>query len=148
MNQLASELLADPVRIRGLFVYNSNPAAVAPDSSRVRAGLSREDLFTVVLEHFQTDTADYADYLLPATTFLEHADVYTAYGHYHLQYAEPVVGARGEAKTNRWFFQQLVRSMGLDVPCLHWDTDTLIDKLLASTNPFLEGITKIGRAHV
>ena len=68
--------------VQALIVYNSNPAAVAPDASAVRRGLAREDLFTVVLEHFQTDTADWADYVLPATTQLEHWDVHTAYGHY------------------------------------------------------------------
>jgi anaerobic selenocysteine-containing dehydrogenase len=95
-----------------------------------------------VLEHFQTDTADYADYLLPATTFLEHADIYTSYGHYYLQYADPVVRARGQAKTNRWIFQQLALRLGLDVPELHWDENQLLDQLLASDNPWLQGITR------
>lgn len=142
MNCLASELLDPNQSLRSLIVYNSNPAAVAPDSSRVRQGLSRDDLFTVVLEHFQTDTADYADYLLPATTFLEHADIYTSYGHYYLQYADPVVRARGQAKTNRWVFQQLALRLGLDVPELHWDENQLLDQLLASDNPWLHGITR------
>jgi anaerobic selenocysteine-containing dehydrogenase len=142
MNCLASELLDPNQSIRSLIVYNSNPAAVAPDSARVRAGLSRDELFTVVLEHFQTDTADYADYLLPATTFLEHADIYTSYGHYYLQYADPVVRARGQAKTNRWIFQQLALRLGLDVPELHWDENQLLDQLLASDNPWLQGITR------
>lgn len=140
MNCLASELLSQPQRVHTLFVYNSNPAAVAPDSARVRQGLSRESLFTVVLEHFQTDTADYADYLLPATTFLEHPDVYTSYGHYYLQYADAVVPARGQAKTNRWVFQQLAKRLGLDIPELHLDTKKLLDRLLDSPNPWLEGI--------
>lgn len=142
MNCLASELLDPNQSVRSLIVYNSNPAAVAPDSARVRQGLCRDDLFTVVLEHFQTDTADYADYLLPATTFLEHADIYTSYGHYYLQYADPVVPARGQAKTNRWVFQQLALRLGLDVPELHWDEDHLIDKLLDSKNPWLQGISR------
>lgn len=142
MNCLASELLDPNQSVRSLIVYNSNPAAVAPDSARVRQGLCRDDLFTVVLEHFQTDTADYADYLLPATTFLEHADIYTSYGHYYLQYADPVVPARGQAKTNRWIFQQLALRLGLDVPELHWDEDLLIDKLLDSKNPWLQGISR------
>lgn len=142
MNCLASELLDPNQSVRSLIVYNSNPAAVAPDSARVRQGLCRDDLFTVVLEHFQTDTADYADYLLPATTFLEHADIYTSYGHYYLQYADPVVPARGQAKTNRWIFQQLAVRLGLDVPELHWDEDLLIDKLLDSKNPWLQGISR------
>lgn len=141
MNCLASELDPATTSIQGLFVFNSNPAAVAPDSSRVRLGLKREQLFTVVLEHFQTDTADYADYLLPATTFLEHDDIYTAYGHYYLQFAKPVVAARGEARSNRWFFQQLAARLGLHVPTLDWDTDAIVDELLSSPNPWLQGIT-------
>lgn len=142
MNCLASELLKDPQSIRALFVYNSNPAAVAPDSSKVREGLSRESLFTVVLDHFQTDSADYADYLLPATTFLEHPDVYTSYGHYYLQYADAVVEARGQARTNRWIFQNLANRLGIDVPELHWNTLELIDAMLDSPNPWLQGITR------
>lgn len=142
MNCLASELLKEPQSIQSLFVYNSNPAAVAPDSSKVREGLSRDSLFTVVLEHFQTDSADYADYLLPATTFLEHPDVYTSYGHYYLQYADAVVEARGQARTNRWIFQQLANRLGLDVPELHLDTRELIDAMLDSPNPYLKGINR------
>lgn len=141
MNLLGQELSPDTSGIQSLFVFNSNPAAVAPDSSAVRRGLEREDLFTVVLEHFQTDTADYADYVLPATTFLEHADVYTAYGHYYLQYADPVVAARGQSRPNRWVFQEIARRLGLTEPCLYWDTDRLLDEMLQSSNPWLDGIT-------
>ena len=141
MNLLASELDPKSTSIRGLFVYNSNPAAVAPDSSRVRHGLSNDNLFTVVLEHFQTDTADYADYLLPATTFLEHTDVYTAYGHYYLQYSEPVVAARGQAKSNRWVFAELARRLGFEDECLFWTPKQILEELLASSNPKLAGIT-------
>lgn len=138
---LSNQASADEM-IRSLIVFNSNPAAVAPDSRRVREGLAREDLFTVVLEHFQTDTADYADYLLPATTFLEHPDVYTSYGHYYLQYADAVVKPRGQARTNRWIFQQLALAMQIDAPALYWDEATLIDKMLASENPWLKGIDR------
>lgn len=141
MSQLATALEPGRSSIRGLFVFNSNPAAVAPDSSRVRAGLARDELFTVVLEHFQTDTADYADFLLPATTFLEHADVYGSYGHYHLQYADPVVPPRGLARSNRWIFARLAERLGLDEPSLHWDTPRLVAELLSSGHPWLEGIT-------
>ncbi|MFN7877881.1 MAG: molybdopterin-dependent oxidoreductase [Pirellula sp.] len=140
MNLLASELTPETSTIHGLFVFNSNPAAVAPDSSRVREGLSREDLFCVVLEHFQTDTADYADYLLPATTFLEHPDVYTSYGHYYLQYAAPVTKARGEAKPNSWFFRELARRIGLEGSPLEWDTEQAMRELLNSNNPWLAGV--------
>lgn len=140
-NHLASalELQHDPVR--ALFVFNSNPAAVAPDSSRVRAGLRRDDLFTVVLEHFQTDTADYADFLLPATTFMEHPDLYTAYGHYHLQWAEPVVPARGEAKPNTWVFRELAKRLELADETLYWTTEETVQDLLDTDHPFLQGIT-------
>ncbi len=88
MSELGSVLteVNDPP-VKALVVYNSNPAAVAPNLNRVRRGLAREDLFTVVLDHLQTDTADYADILLPATTFLEHTDLYTAWGHHYLQLA-------------------------------------------------------------
>ncbi len=84
-------------RCKAMVVYNSNPAAIAPNQNAVLRGLRREDLFTVVLEQFQTDTADYADILLPATTFLEHTDLYLAYGHYYLQLARPALPAPGEA---------------------------------------------------
>jgi len=139
MNLLASEL--QDSKLRALFVFNSNPAAVAPDSSRIRNGLCNEDLLTVVLEHFQTDTADFADYLLPATTFLEHTDIYTSYGHYYLQYSEPVVPARGEAKSNHWFFEQLARRLGLVDESLYWQPKEMVHELLQSTNPRLAGIT-------
>jgi anaerobic selenocysteine-containing dehydrogenase len=141
-NRLASALAgADGPPIAKLFVFNSNPAAVAPDSSRVRAGLRRDDLFTTVLEHFQTDTADYADVLLPATTFLEHPDLYTSYGHYHLQWAEPVVAPTGEARPNTWVFRELARRLGLDDPTLSWSAEEVAREWLASGHPHLEGIT-------
>ena len=139
MNLLASEL--EQAKLRALFVFNSNPAAVAPDSARIRDGLRNEDLLTVVLEHFQTDTADFADYLLPATTFLEHTDVYTSYGHYYLQYSEPVVPARGEAKSNQWFFEQLASRLGLTDECHYWTPQEMVKELLQSPNPLLSGIT-------
>jgi anaerobic selenocysteine-containing dehydrogenase len=139
MNLLATELEQD--KLRALFVFNSNPAAVAPDSARIRDGLRNEDLLTVVLEHFQTDTADFADYLLPATTFLEHTDVYTSYGHYYLQYSEPVVPARGEAKSNQWFFEQLASRLRLTDECHYWTPQEMVKELLQSPNPLLSGIT-------
>ncbi len=141
MNLLASELHRQEDPIHALVVYNSNPAAVAPDSSRIRKGLEREDLFTVVLEHFQTDTADYADFLLPATTFLEHTDIYTSYGHFYLQYSEPVVAARGEAKPNSWVFAELARRLNLTDETLYWNSEQLIRSMLDSPNPWLRGIT-------
>ena len=141
MNCLASSLLDTEQPIHGLFVFNSNPAAVAPDSSRIRKGLTRDDLFTVVLEHFQTDTADYADYLLPATTFLEHQDLYTSYGHYYLQWAEPVVEPRGEAKPNTWIFAELAKRLKLGDETLYWSAEQLAQDMLTSDHPWMRGIT-------
>jgi anaerobic selenocysteine-containing dehydrogenase len=109
-------------RIEALIVYNSNPVAVAPESPKVVAGFQREDLFTVVLEHFMTDTADLADYVLPATTQLEHLDVHTAYGHTDVLMNQPAVAPLGEAKTNTQIFRELAAAMGLDHPALR-DTD-------------------------
>ncbi len=135
------KLSKDQRPVKALFVFNSNPAVVAPDSSRVRAGLMREDLFTVVLEHFQTDTADYADYLLPATTFLEHPDIYSAYGHYYLQWAEPIVEPRGECKPNTWVFKELAKRLNLQDETLYWSAEEIARDLLNSEHPFVKGIT-------
>lgn len=140
-NQLGQALQDAENHISTLFVFNSNPAAVAPDSQSVLRGLRRDDLFTVVLEHFQTDTADYADILLPATTFVEHPDLYTAYGHYHLQWAEPILPARGECKPNSWVFQQLAKKLKLADPVLSLSTEQLAQDLLDSPHPHMEGIT-------
>src|SRR6204780_2071464 len=118
MSALGSALttLDDP-RVKAIVVYNSNPAAVAPDQNRVLKGFQREDLFTVVLEQFQTDTADHADILLPATTFLEHTDLYLAYGHYYLQLARPALAPPGETRSNVEVFRALAQRMGFDDPC-------------------------------
>jgi anaerobic selenocysteine-containing dehydrogenase len=142
MSQIGSALteLNDPP-VKAMVVYNSNPAAIAPDQNRVLKGLRREDLFTVVLEQFQTDTADYADILLPATTFLEHTDLYLAYGHYHLQLARPVVDAPGEARSNVDVFRALALRMGFDDACFGDSEDDMIRALLSSGHPFFEGIT-------
>jgi len=104
-------------RIGALIVYNSNPVAVAPESRKVVAGFAREDLFTVVLEHFRTDTADYADYILPATTQLEHVDVHGSYGHTYVLYNHRAIAPLGEARPNTAFFRELASRMGLDDPC-------------------------------
>ena len=98
--------------IEALIVYNSNPVAVAPESAKVVQGFAREDLFTVVLEHFQTDTADYADYVLPATTQLEHWDVHSSYGHTDILLNRPSISPLGEARTNTQFFRDLAQRMG------------------------------------
>jgi anaerobic selenocysteine-containing dehydrogenase len=99
--------------IAALVVYNSNPVAVAPDSAKVVAGFARDDLFTVVLEHFQTDTADYADYILPATTQLEHWDVHLSYGHTDVLLNRPAIAPVGESKPNTQIFRELAARMGL-----------------------------------
>ncbi len=142
MAQLGQALtaLADPP-VKALLVYNSNPAAIAPNQNAVLAGLRREDLFTVVLEQFQNDTADYADILLPATTFLEHTDLYQSYGHYHLQLARPALPAPGEAKSNVDVFRLLAARMGFDDACLRESEDDMIRGVLDSSHPFLRGIT-------
>jgi len=103
--------------IEALIVYNSNPVAVAPESARVVQGFAREDLFTVVLEHFQTDTADYADYILPATTQLEHWDVHSSYGHTDALLNRPAIAPLGEAKPNTQIFRELAAHMGFTEPC-------------------------------
>lgn len=112
-------------KIEAVVVYNSNPVAVAPESSKVVAGFAREDLFTVVLEHFQTDTADYADYILPATTQLEHWDVHMAYGHTDVLLNRPAIAPVGQAMPNTQIFRELARRMGFDDPCFTQDDQSL-----------------------
>ena len=145
---LALTKVADPP-VKALMVYNSNPASIAPDQNAVLAGLRRDDLFTVVMEQFRTDTADYADILLPATTFLEHTDLYKAYGHYYLQLARPALPAPGEAKPNVEVFRLLAERMGFDDPCLRESEDEMIRTLLDSPHPFVNGITieQLDREH-
>ena len=109
-------------KIEALVVYNSNPVAVAPDSAKVVQGFAREDLFTVVLEHFQTDTADWADYILPATTQLEHWDVHLAYGHTDVLLNRPAIAPQGQARSNAQIFRDLARHMGFTEPCFE-DSD-------------------------
>jgi anaerobic selenocysteine-containing dehydrogenase len=109
---LHGELPGPP--IRALYVYNSNPAAVAPDQNRVLAGLKREDLFTVVHEQFLTDTTDYADIVLPATTQLEHFDLHSTYGHYYVQVNVPAIAPLGEARPNTEVFRGLARRLGFE----------------------------------
>ena len=104
-------------QVKALLVYNSNPLAVAPQSGMVAKGFAREDLFTVVMEHFQTDTADYADYVLPATTQLEHWDVQGSYGHTDVLLNRPAIEPVGEAKSNSEIFRLLAKAMGFNEPC-------------------------------
>jgi anaerobic selenocysteine-containing dehydrogenase len=111
--------------IDALIVYNSNPVAIAPDSGKVVEGFARPDLFTVVLEHFQTDTADYADYILPATTQLEHWDIHASYGHTDVLLNRPAIAPLGEAKTNTQIFRELATRMGFAEPCFADDDEAL-----------------------
>ncbi|MFZ6771073.1 molybdopterin-containing oxidoreductase family protein [Undibacterium sp. SXout7W] len=149
--------------IEALIVYNSNPVAIAPESGKVAQGFAREDLFTVVLEHFQTDTADYADILLPATTQLEHTDIHSTYGHLYMMANNPAIAPLGEAKSNTEIFRLLAQRMGYDELCFaesddemaaqafhktdarsaHFDWDTLKktgwSKLNVPSAPFAQG---------
>jgi anaerobic selenocysteine-containing dehydrogenase len=125
---LAGELPGPPVK--ALFVYNSNPAAVAPDQSRVLRGLEREDLFTVVHDLFQTDTADYADIVLPATSQLEHFDVHSTYGHFYIQANEPAIRPLGEAKPNTEVFRLLAAAMGFEPELFQVSDDELARQAL------------------
>ena len=119
-------------RIDALIVYNSNPVAVAPDSSKVAKGFGREDLFTVVLEHFQTDTADYADYILPATTQLEHWDVHTTYGHTDVLLNRPAIAPVGQVRTNTDVFRALAQAMGYTDACFG-DDDLALCRMALET---------------
>ena len=127
--------------VRALVVYNSNPAAVAPDRNAVVRGLSREDLFTVVLEHFQTDTADYADIVLPATTQLEHWDIHYAYGHLYATLNQPAIEPLGEAKPNSEIFRLIARRMGLSHPALDDDDVAIVKQALDSPHERMQGVT-------
>jgi anaerobic selenocysteine-containing dehydrogenase len=147
LGQALTTLEAPPVK--AMVVYNSNPAAIAPDQNAVLRGLRREDLFTVVLEQFQTDTADHADIVLPVTTFLEHTDLYLAYGHYYLQLARPALPAPGETKSNVEIFRLLAARMGFDDACFADSDDDMIRTLLDAPHPFLKDITleRLEREH-
>jgi anaerobic selenocysteine-containing dehydrogenase len=141
MSRLGEALTEADPPVRAIYVYNSNPAAVAPDQSKVLAGFRREDLFTVVHEQFQTDTADYADILLPATTQLEHRDMIKPYGHYYLVYNEPAIPPLGEAKPNWEVFHLLARRMGFDDECFGDSDEDIIRQAIATDYAPLRGIT-------
>jgi anaerobic selenocysteine-containing dehydrogenase len=141
MSAIGDALLeADDPPIRALFVYNSNPVAVAPESSKVAAGFARDDLFCVVHEIFQTDTADYADILLPATTQLEHTDIHNSYGHLYALANNAAIAPLGEAKPNTEVFRQLAARMGFDEPCFGESDDDLARQAYKATDPRATGI--------
>jgi anaerobic selenocysteine-containing dehydrogenase len=127
--------------VRAMVVYNSNPAAVAPDRNQVLKGMAREDLFTVVLEHFQTDTADWADIVLPATTQLEHWDIHYSYGHHYVTLNQPSIEPLGECLPNSEIFRRLARRMGLDDPIFRDDDVAMIKQALATASKNFDGVT-------
>ena len=134
---------ADPP-VYSLFVYNANPAASSPNAGRIAEGLLREDLFTVVHDLFETDTARYADILLPATSQLEHVDLHKPYGHLSLQYNMPAIERQGEARSNWDVMRALAAAMGFDEPWLQEDADEVIRGILTATarhNPLLNDMT-------
>ena len=140
MIQLGRALTDLEPPVKALFVYNSNPMSVAPDSSMVRKGFLREDLFTVVHEQVMTPSARYADLLLPATTFLENRDVYTAYGHFYMGVVEPVIAPVGEAMSNFDFFQTLARKFGYDDPVFSQSCDERIHDFLTGMSGIPEDL--------
>ena len=140
-----TELGTDPKDgppVKALFVYNSNPAAVAPNQNAVLRGMAREDLFTVVHEQFFTDTAQYADIVLPSTTFLETKDVQGAYGHFYVQVSNQAIAPLGESRNNTWLFRELARRMGFAEDCFADTDDQMIDQALGGGNPWFAGITR------
>jgi anaerobic selenocysteine-containing dehydrogenase len=143
MSQLG-RVLTDPgldPPVKALFVYNSNPAAVAPDQEAVRRGLEREDLFVVVHEQMQTDTADFADVLLPATTALEHYDLHKAYGHLYVSLSRPAIAPLGEALSNTELFRRLAARMGLEHPSLRESDEEIARQAFDWDHPSMQGIT-------
>ncbi len=141
MSTIGDDLLRDSSpgfgpKVEAVIVYNSNPVAVAPESPKVVAGFAREDLFTVVLEHFRTDTADYADYILPATTQLEHWDVHLSYGHTDVVLNRPAIAPLGEAKPNTQIFRELARHMGYGGEAFTEDDESLCRRAFGKLVPF------------
>jgi anaerobic selenocysteine-containing dehydrogenase len=142
MTRLGEALTAiDDPPVKALIVHNSNPGSIAPDRESVLRGLRREDLFTVVLEHFQTDTADYADVLLPATTQLEHDDLHKAYGHVYVTYNRRSIEPLGEALPNSEIFRRIAAAMNLDYPELRESDDDLMRAALTGTSEVMNGVT-------
>ena len=137
---LTGELGFDPP-IKALFVYNANPMAMVTEQAKLEQGLEREDLFTVVSEHFLTDTARYADIVLPATTQLEQKDIMFSWGHLYLSYNNPAIEPLGEAVSNTELFRRLAKAMGIEDPSFYRTDDEIIEASLDWTNPVLRGIT-------
>ena len=142
MTRLGEALLerTDPP-VLSLLVYDANPAASVPDQNKARRALAREDLFTVVIEHFQTDTADFADLLLPATMQTEHADLHIAYGHFYVAWNEPAVAASGECLPNSEIFRRLARALEVAEPSVYESDEELAQAVLDSDELRRSGIT-------
>ena len=128
--------------VKALLVYNSNPAAVCPNHQSVIRGLMRSDLFTVVHEQFFTDTTDYADIVLPATTFFEHKDLQKGYGHFYIQISNQAISPLGECRSNVELFRSLAERMGFQDECFRESVDEMIDLALDSTDPWMDGMTR------
>ena len=141
---LTGELGFDPP-IKSLFVYNANPMAMVTEQTKLEKGLERDDLFTVVSEHFLTDTARYADIVLPATTQLEQKDIMFSWGHLYLSYNNAAIEPLGEAVPNTELFRRLAKAMGIEDPSFYRTDDEMIEASLDWTNPVLQGITLRGR---
>ena len=141
MTRLAEGLEDTEKPVKCLWVYGANPVVSTSDQTRIRRALSREDLFTVVMEHFPTDTVDYADIVLPATMQIEHTDLHVAYGNMYVMWNEPAVPPPGECLSTTETFRRLARHMGLTEPCLYDSDLELAEQLLSSDHPYLAGIT-------
>lgn len=139
LGQALTDLALDPP-IRALVVWSSNPATTAPNQNLVLRGLRREDLFTVVHEHFLTDTARYADYVLPSTTELEHWDLFGSWGHTYLALNQPAIPPQGEAISPAELFRRLAARMGFDETYLQESDEAMIRAALASDHPYLRGV--------
>ncbi|ARK30171.1 molybdopterin oxidoreductase family protein [Halalkalibacter krulwichiae] len=141
MNQLGKALLDTDPPVYSLFVYGSNPAIVAPEANKVRKGLAREDLFTIVHDLFLTETAEYADLVLPATSAFENLDFYTSYWHHYVQIQQPVIQPYGESKSNTEVFRLLAKAMGFEEQALKDTDEQLMQQALNhSTNPYFSHI--------
>jgi len=138
--QLGDALTSAEPPVKAVIVYNNNPVAVCPESDKVIAGFRREDLFCVVMDSFLTDTADYADIVLPATTQLEHRDVHKSYGHLYVLANNPAIAPVGESLPNSEVFRRLAARMGFDEPCFRDSDEDLCRQALASTSPRMRGI--------
>ncbi len=141
MSTIGRDLLHAQPAIKALFVYNSNPVAIAPQSAEVVRGFAREDLFTVVHDLFQTDTADYADILLPATSHMEQLDIHKSYGHLHIQVNQPAIAPLGEALPNTELFRHLARQMGFSDACFADDDEALCRQAFDWSDPRLAGLS-------